>query len=164
MPAAQKKKYMIDFDAMPPQPKQINLERLLLKICLWKMLSLISIGTLSSRLGNCAAVIQTAAIQRYSMMRSRWRSKKVFDEAQEMLNEIVKKSMWLKGVVGLFQRIVLIMEKMWRSTRATRIAQSRRYISHASATGGKDDEPYFSQADFVAPGKNDYLGMFAVSC
>merc|ERR1711998_292146 len=29
----------------------------------------------------------------------------------------------------------------------------------------KDDEPYFSQADFVAPkGKKDYLGMFAVSC
>lgn len=29
----------------------------------------------------------------------------------------------------------------------------------------KDDEPYFSQADFVAPkGHADYLGMFAVSC
>jgi cobalamin-dependent methionine synthase I len=29
----------------------------------------------------------------------------------------------------------------------------------------QDDEPYFSQADFVAPkGVDDYLGMFAVSC
>ena len=29
----------------------------------------------------------------------------------------------------------------------------------------KDDEPYYSQADFVAPkGHQDHLGMFAVSC
>ena len=74
--------------------------------------------------------------------------------------------MWLKGVVGLFP-----------ANRADKGEDVEVYESDSDRSkpkdtfhmlrqqAEKDDEPYFSQADFVAPkGKNDYLGMFAVSC
>merc|ERR1712070_613017 len=94
-------------------------------------------------------------------------AKKVFDEAQEMLADIVKdKALSLKGIVGLFPancaengEDVEVYEG--DETRSTAKATFHMLRQQAE----KDDEPYFSQADFVAPkGKKDYLGMFAVSC
>ena len=74
--------------------------------------------------------------------------------------------MWLKGVVGIFPancadngEDVEVYEG--DETRSTAKATFHMLRQQAE----KDDEPYFSQADFVAPkGKKDYLGMFAVSC
>jgi 5-methyltetrahydrofolate--homocysteine methyltransferase len=93
-------------------------------------------------------------------------AKKVYDEALEMLHEIIaNKSMTLKGVVGIFPanasadgEDVEVFSDESRSSVAHTFHMLRQQAE-------KDDEPYFSQADFVAPkGSADYLGMFAVSC
>jgi 5-methyltetrahydrofolate--homocysteine methyltransferase len=94
-------------------------------------------------------------------------AKKVYDEAQEMLKEIIaNNSMSLKGVVGIFPanttangEDVEVFADESRSTVAHTFHMLRQQAE-------KDDEPYFSQADFVAPKETaaDYLGMFAVSC
>eukprot|EP00613_Pedinella_sp_CCMP2098_P066441 CAMPEP_0171984892 /NCGR_PEP_ID=MMETSP0993-20121228/274057_1 /TAXON_ID=483369 /ORGANISM="non described non described, Strain CCMP2098" /LENGTH=1618 /DNA_ID=CAMNT_0012637731 /DNA_START=56 /DNA_END=4913 /DNA_ORIENTATION=- len=93
-------------------------------------------------------------------------AKKVYDEALEMLAEIVKnKSLTLKGVVGIFpantkdnKEDVEVFTDETRSATAKTFCMLRQQAE-------KDDEPYMSQADFVAPkGTEDYLGMFAVSC
>ena len=78
-------------------------------------------------------------------------------------------SMSLKGVVGLFP-----------ANRSQDGEDVHVYENEDDREAGKpaatfcmlrqqaekeSDDPYFSQADFIAPaGKKDYLGMFAVSC
>mmetsp|Transcript_44126 Transcript_44126/g.64860 ORF Transcript_44126/g.64860 Transcript_44126/m.64860 type:complete len:349 (+) Transcript_44126:52-1098(+) len=97
-------------------------------------------------------------------------AKKLFDEAQKMLNKIIAdKSMNLKGVVGLFP-----------ANRSDDGEDVHIYVDEASRAAGtpmstfcmlrqqaekESDDPYLSQADFIAPaGYNDHIGMFAVSC
>lgn len=73
--------------------------------------------------------------------------------------------MTLKGVVGIFPanrsaagEDVDVFDDESRGAAKTTFHMLRQQAE-------KDDEPYFSQADFVAPkGHKDYLGMFAVSC
>jgi 5-methyltetrahydrofolate--homocysteine methyltransferase len=95
-------------------------------------------------------------------------AKKLFDDANQMLNEIIaKKSLSLKGVVGLYAANSVNGEDVEVYSDASR--------SNVSATfhmlrqqAEKDGAPeYFSQADFVAPKESsvaDHLGMFAVAC
>ena len=97
-------------------------------------------------------------------------AKKLFDDAQNMMNDIIaKKSMWLKGVVGLFA-----------ANRSADGEDVHLYESEEDREAGKvwntfcmlrqqaekeSDDPYLSLADFVAPaGYKDHMGMFAVSC
>jgi 5-methyltetrahydrofolate--homocysteine methyltransferase len=93
-------------------------------------------------------------------------AKIVYDEAQEMLSDIMKNnSMTLKGVIGIFPanrteqgEDVEVYANEDRKKVETTFCMLRQQAE-------KDDEPYFSQADFIAPkGHADYLGMFAVSC
>merc|ERR1712151_743259 len=97
-------------------------------------------------------------------------AKKLFDDAQEMLNKIIEDgSMNLKGVVGLFPanqsedgedvHIYLDEESRAAGTPATTYCMLRQQAEKES------EDPYLSQADFIAPaGYKDHLGMFAVSC
>lgn len=97
-------------------------------------------------------------------------AKKLFDDAQAMLKEIIaNKSMQLKGVVGLFA-----------ANRSEDGEDVHVYESEEDRESGKpistycmlrqqaekeSEDPYLSQADFIAPkGYKDHLGMFAVSC
>jgi 5-methyltetrahydrofolate--homocysteine methyltransferase len=97
-------------------------------------------------------------------------AKKLFNDAQTMMHRfIADESMWLKGVVGLFP-----------ANRSEDGEDVHIYESEADREAGKihatfcmlrqqaekeSDDPYLSQADFVAPaGYKDHLGMFAVSC
>jgi len=93
-------------------------------------------------------------------------AKKVYEEAREMLAEIIEnKSMTLKGVVGIFPAArsengedVDVFDDDARAKKAATFCMLRQQAE-------KDDEPYMSQADFIAPAKyKDYMGMFAVSC
>ncbi len=75
--------------------------------------------------------------------------------------------MWLKGVVGLFPanrsedgEDIDIFE-----TEASRGTPLMSFCMLRQQAEKENDEPYLSQADFIAPsGHRDYLGMFAVSC
>ena len=97
-------------------------------------------------------------------------AKKLFDDAQKLLKEIIaNKSMNLKGVVGLFP-----------ANRTDDGEDVIVYASEEDREAGKpldtfcmlrqqaekeSDEPYLSQADFIAPaGYKDHIGMFANSC
>jgi len=97
-------------------------------------------------------------------------AKKLFDDAQRMLKEIVADgSMWLKGVVGLFpanksedgEDVDVFTSEGDREAGnvAAKFCMLRQQAEKES------DDPYLSQADFIAPkGYTDHIGFFAVSC
>lgn len=94
-------------------------------------------------------------------------AKKLFDDAQKMIKEIVaNKTMHLKGVLGLYAanrsadgEDVEVFEDESRSKVAAKFCMLRQQVDWGDS-GNK-----LSQADFIAPkGKPDHLGMFAVSC
>jgi 5-methyltetrahydrofolate--homocysteine methyltransferase len=95
-------------------------------------------------------------------------AKKLFDDAQSMLKQIIAdKSMYLKGVVGLFPanstgEDVQIFEN--ETDREAKSAKATFCMLRQQAEKESED-PYYSLADFIAPdGHKDHLGMFAVSC
>jgi len=98
------------------------------------------------------------------------RQKKLFDDAQTMMNEIIaEKTMWLKGVVGIFpaNRSDDGEDVHVYADEAGRQASNSigTYCMLRQQAEKENDDPYMSQADFIAPaGYQDHLGMFAVSC
>jgi len=94
-------------------------------------------------------------------------AKKLFDDAQRMLKEIIdQKTLYVKGVVGLYPanrtedgEDVEVFEDQARSKVAAKFCMLRQ---QADWSDGSDK---VSQSDFVAPrGVDDHLGMFAVAC
>jgi len=96
-------------------------------------------------------------------------AKKLFDDAQAMLKEIISnKSMWVKGVVGIFPanrtddgEDINVYEteddrasgKVWK-----------KYCCLRQQAEKESEDPHLSLADFVAPaGFTDHVGAFAVS-
>jgi len=97
-------------------------------------------------------------------------AKKLHNDALTMMDEIIaKKTMNLKGVVGLFPanrsedgEDVVIYE-----TEEDRISgnSTGQFCMLRQQAEKESNDPYLSQADFIAPkGYKDHLGMFAVSC
>jgi 5-methyltetrahydrofolate--homocysteine methyltransferase len=86
------------------------------------------------------------------------------------MNEIIaQKSMYLKGVVGMFpaNRSEDGEDVHVYDDEAAREAgtPSATYCMLRQQAEKESDDPYLSQADFIAPrGYKDHLGMFAVSC
>ena len=95
---------------------------------------------------------------------------KLFDDAQALMKEIIaNKSMNLKGVVGLFaaNRTEEGEDVMVFNSEEDRAAcnPTHTFCMLRQQAEKESDEPYLSQADFIAPaGYKDHLGMFAVSC
>jgi len=97
-------------------------------------------------------------------------AKKLFDDAQKMMGEIIaEKTMWLKGIVGLFpaNRSDDGEDVHVYKDEATRTEDSPEctFCMLRQQAEKENDDPYLSQADFIAPkGYQDHIGMFAVSC
>jgi 5-methyltetrahydrofolate--homocysteine methyltransferase len=97
-------------------------------------------------------------------------AKKLFDDAQAMMKQIIEDgSMTLKGVAGLFAAncsedgedvdVFETEEDREAGKRAARFCMLRQQAEKES------DDPFMSQADFIAPkGYKDHIGFFAVSC
>jgi 5-methyltetrahydrofolate--homocysteine methyltransferase len=94
-------------------------------------------------------------------------AKKLYDDAEKMIKEIIaNKSMWLKGVMGLYPanrsddgEDIEVFEDASRSKVAGKFCMLRQQVDW------NDGSNKLSQADFIAPkGEPDHLGMFAVSC
>lgn len=92
-------------------------------------------------------------------------AKKLFDEAQKMLTQIIEgKLMQVKGVMGIFPahrngEDVIVYDPEDASSELTRFCMLRQQAEKET------NEPYMSLADFVAPreaGVMDYIGGFAV--
>jgi len=98
-------------------------------------------------------------------------AKKLFDDAQELVRDFCReKSMWLKGVVGLFpanrsengEDVLIYENEVARESGAEPLG---RFCMLRQQAEKESDDPFFSQADFIAPaGYKDHMGMFAVSC
>jgi 5-methyltetrahydrofolate--homocysteine methyltransferase len=98
-------------------------------------------------------------------------AKKLFDDAQVMLQQIVADgSMTLKGVIGIFPAnrssddedicIFATEEDRDEQNKLASFCMLRQQAEKENV-----DQPYLSQADFIAPaGYKDYIGMFAASC
>jgi 5-methyltetrahydrofolate--homocysteine methyltransferase len=94
-------------------------------------------------------------------------AKKLYDDAEKMIKEITAdKSMWLKGVMGLYPanrsadgEDVEVFQDASRSKVKAKYCMLRQQVDWG------DSNEKFSQSDFIAPkGEADHLGMFAVSC
>merc|ERR1712178_504748 len=96
-------------------------------------------------------------------------AKKLFDDATAMLKEIVaKKSLSLKGIVGLYPANSVNNEDVEIYTDESRSKVETTFCMLRQQAEKEDENgKYFSQADFIAPkesGIADYMGMFAVAC
>mmetsp|Transcript_11469 Transcript_11469/g.19060 ORF Transcript_11469/g.19060 Transcript_11469/m.19060 type:complete len:1422 (-) Transcript_11469:114-4379(-) len=97
-------------------------------------------------------------------------AKKLFDDAQTMMREIIADgSMQVKGVVGLFPANCSADGEdvhIYASEEARESGDiMASYCMLRQQAEKESEDPYLSQADFVAPaGYKDHLGMFAVSC
>jgi len=97
-------------------------------------------------------------------------AKKLFDDAVALMKKIIAdKSMFIKGVVGIFpanasedgEDVHIYADEEARA--ANKLTTTFCMLRQQAEKESKD--PYLSQADFVAPaGYKDHLGMFAVSC
>jgi 5-methyltetrahydrofolate--homocysteine methyltransferase len=97
-------------------------------------------------------------------------AKKLHIDALAMLQHIVKtKCLHVKGIVGLYAANTVGTEDIEVYSDETRSEVSGKFcmLRQQAEKEGDVDEPYVSQADFVAPkdtGVADHIGMFAVSC
>jgi 5-methyltetrahydrofolate--homocysteine methyltransferase len=168
---AKKQKLQIDFDAYPPAPSpnqigvtvidQVSLEDVVPYID-WN--PFFQTWELRGRYPNRGypKIFNDEAVGS--------EAKKLFDDAQILMKKIIAdKSMYLKGVVGLFaanrsddgEDIEIYQDEEARSARKP----LHKFCMLRQQAEKENDDPYMSQADFIAPkGYKDYLGMFAVSC
>jgi len=168
---AKKQKFVIDFDAVPPAPAP-------------KKLGVTVIDTVS--LSDVIPFIDWNPFFQTWELRGRYpnrgypkifkdeavgnEAKKLFNDAQELLKKItLEKSLFLKGVVGIFpanqsddgEDVHLYENEAARDLKKP----MNSYCMLRQQAEKESDEPYFSQSDFIAPhGYKDHLGMFAVSC
>jgi len=97
-------------------------------------------------------------------------AKKLFDDAVALMNDIIRdKSMQLKGVVGLYaanQSEDGEDVHIYESEEDRELGKPlNTYCMLRQQAEKESDDPYLSQADFIAPkGYKDHIGMFAVSC
>ena len=94
-------------------------------------------------------------------------AKKVYDEAQEMIDQIIEQNLLqARGIIGFYRantinddEIAIFDEDGNRLATFHGLRQQAEKDSH-------DDSPYLSLADFIAPiesGITDYIGLFVVS-
>eukprot|EP00903_Cladosiphon_okamuranus_P009574 g9116.t1 len=95
-------------------------------------------------------------------------AKKLFEEAQSMLKKIVKeKTLSLTGIVGIFPAATVDGEDVEVYANESREEVLARFCMLRQQAEKESDDPYLSQADFIAPkesGVADFMGMFAVAC
>jgi len=93
--------------------------------------------------------------------------KKLFDDAQKMLDQIVKdKSLQAHGVIGFYpaKRTETDDVKLYRSESDTEPFETYHFLRQQNKKA--QGLPNFCLADFIAPessGRQDYMGMFAVT-
>jgi len=168
---AKKEKKVIDFDAVPPAPVPNNLGTTVID---------------AVSLADVVPYIDWNPFFQTWELRGRYpnrgypkifedktvgeEAKKLFGDAQTMMNKIIDdKSMFLKGVVGLYPanrsddgEDVEVFE-----TEADREngKVAAKFCMLRQQAEKESDDPFVSQADFIAPkGYTDHIGFFAVSC
>lgn len=94
-------------------------------------------------------------------------AKKLFDDAQRMLDEIIRdKSLGASGVIGFYpaKRTATDDVKLYRSENDSEPFETYHFLRQQNKKAA--NLPNFCLADFIAPetsGRQDYMGMFAVT-
>jgi len=93
-------------------------------------------------------------------------AKKLFDDAQKMLNDIIdKKLIEARGIIGFYpanandEDDIEVYDENDQETLKAKFCTIRQQID-------KDQDAFVAMSDFIAPkssGKKDYLGIFAAS-
>ena len=94
-------------------------------------------------------------------------AKKLFGDGQALLAKVVEENlMTLRGMFGLYpaNRVGEDVE-VYEAGDDGRECAIAKFCMLRQQTEKENNDPYFSQADFIAPkGNADHLGMFAVGC
>ena len=94
-------------------------------------------------------------------------AKKLFDDAQALLDQIVKeKSLKANGVIGFYAASATPTDDVTLFTDDTRTKELTTLHFLRQQNKKAQNLPNFCLGDFIAPassGKNDYVGMFAVT-
>jgi 5-methyltetrahydrofolate--homocysteine methyltransferase len=94
-------------------------------------------------------------------------AKKLFDDAQKMLDQIVKeRSLQAHGVIAFYPANQTVVDDIILYTKEDRQDELTQLHFLRQQTKKAKDLPNFCLSDFVAPvslGKTDYVGMFAVT-
>ena len=94
-------------------------------------------------------------------------AKKLFDDAQRMLDDIVKeKSLQANGVIGFYPASATATDDVTLFTDDTRSKELTTLHFLRQQNKKAQNLPNFCLGDFIAPtdsGKEDYIGMFAVT-
>jgi 5-methyltetrahydrofolate--homocysteine methyltransferase len=93
-------------------------------------------------------------------------AKKLFDDANKMLDKVInEKLLTARGVIGFYEANSEGDDVIVKTLHATSLQETT--FNFLRQQGEKaDGQPYLCLADFVAPkesGKQDYMGMFAVT-
>jgi len=92
-------------------------------------------------------------------------AKKLFDDANELLDEVVnKKLLQAQGVIGFYQANTINDDDVELKDESGNQVDTFHFLRQQSQKG--TGQPYLCLADFVAPGTSlvkDYLGFFAVT-
>lgn len=96
-------------------------------------------------------------------------ARKVFDDAQALLKEIISKKLLRgKGVFGIFPANTVNVDDIEVYEDETRTAAAHTLFGLRQQAEKMDPtDPYFCMGDFIAPkesGIADYVGLFAVTC
>lgn len=168
---AKKEKKVIDFDAVPPAPVPNNLGTTVID---------------AVSLADVVPYIDWNPFFQTWELRGRYpnrgypkifedktvgeEAKKLFGDAQTMMNKIIDdKSMFLKGVVGLYpanrsddgEDVEVFETEADRENGKVAV----KFCMLRQQAEKESDDPFVSQADFIAPkGYTDHIGFFAVSC
>jgi 5-methyltetrahydrofolate--homocysteine methyltransferase len=90
-------------------------------------------------------------------------AKKLFNDANKMLDEVIsKKLLKAKGIIGLYEANAVGDDIVLKTGEGKE--ETFHFLRQQNEKAA--DQPYLCLADFIAPketGKQDYLGMFAVT-
>ncbi|CAI5939776.1 unnamed protein product [Closterium sp. NIES-64] len=94
-------------------------------------------------------------------------AKKLFDDAQAMLRDIVEnKKLTVRGVVGIYPANSVGDDIVLYNDESRSTVVETMHTLRQQAEKEENDDPYLALSDFIAPattGIKDYLGMFVVS-
>jgi 5-methyltetrahydrofolate--homocysteine methyltransferase len=169
MAEAIKRKFKIDFSAVPPAPAPRQLGVTVVTKSIEEVVGYIDWNPFFQTWELRGRYPNRGYPKIFNDEKVGSEAKKLHDDALKMLEQIrASKCLSLKGIVGLYPANTVGTEDVEvyaDESRSTILAQFCMLRQQAEADNS--DKAYLSQADFIAPkasGVPDYLGMFAVAC
>jgi 5-methyltetrahydrofolate--homocysteine methyltransferase len=169
MTEAIKRKFKIDFSAVPPAPAPRQLGVTVVTKSIEEVVGYIDWNPFFQTWELRGRYPNRGYPKIFNDEKVGSEAKKLHDDALKMLEQIrASKCLSLKGIVGLYPANTVGTEDVEVYADESRSAVVAQFcMLRQQAEADNSDKAYLSQADFIAPkasGVPDYLGMFAVAC